>query len=62
MVFDCGARKVMLDGPGIRRELDAVAHVAGDVPFGGFYTYGEIARTQGSRGMHHLTVVTLALA
>ncbi len=32
------------------------------VPFGGFYTYGEIARTQGSRGMHHLTVVTLALA
>jgi hypothetical protein len=62
MVFDCGARKVMLDAPGIRRELDAVAGVAGDVPFGGFYTYGEIARTQGSRGMHHLTVVTLALA
>ena len=35
--------------------------VAG-APFGGFYTYGEIGRTHGSRGMHHLTVVTLALA
>lgn len=62
MVFDCGARKVMLDEAGVRRELAAVATALGEVPFGGFYTYGEIARTQGSRGMHHLTVVTLALA
>jgi hypothetical protein len=62
MVFDCGARKVMLDEPGVRREIAAVAEAMGGVPFGGFYTYGEIARTQGSRGMHHLTVVTLALA
>lgn len=62
MVFDCGARKVMLTEEGVRRELAMVAETAGDVPFGGFYTYGEIARTQGSRGMHHLTVVTLALA
>jgi hypothetical protein len=62
LVFDCGARKVMLDQSGVRRELAAMADVAGAVPFGGFYTYGEIARTQGARGMHHLTVVTLALA
>jgi hypothetical protein len=62
MVFDCGARKVMLDEPGVRRELAMVAETVGDVPFGGFYTYGEIARTHGARGMHHLTVVTLALA
>ena len=46
----------------MRREIDAVATASGGAPFGGFYTYGEIARTQGSRGMHHLTVVTLALA
>jgi len=32
------------------------------VPLAGFYTYGEFARTRGARGMHHLTVVTLALA
>jgi hypothetical protein len=62
LVFDCGARKVMLGEDGVRREIDAIARVDGRVPFGGFYTYGEIARTQGSRGMHHLTVVTLALA
>ena len=62
MVFDCGARKVMLGETGVRREIDAIAKVGGQVPFGGFYTYGEIARTQGSRGMHHLTVVTLAMA
>ena len=62
LVFDCGARKIMLGAEGMRREIDAVATASGGAPFGGFYTYGEIARTQGSRGMHHLTVVTLALA
>jgi hypothetical protein len=45
----------------VRREVAAMSEVAGGLPLGGFYTYGEVARTQGSRGMHHLTVVTLAL-
>jgi hypothetical protein len=62
LLFNCGVRKVMLGPAGWQRELAAVAKVGGDVPFGGFFTYGEIARTRGSRGMHHLTVVTLALA
>lgn len=61
LVFDCCARKVMLGEDGVRRETEAMATVAGGLPFGGFYTYGEVARTHGSRGMHHLTVVTLAL-
>lgn len=61
LVFDCGARKVMLGEDGVRREIAAMSDVAGGLPLGGFYTYGEVARTQGSRGMHHLTVVTLAL-
>jgi hypothetical protein len=61
LVFDCGARKVMLGESGVRREIAAMAETCGSLPFGGFYTYGEIARTHGSRGMHHLTVVTLAL-
>jgi len=62
LVFDCGARKVMLGPDGVKQEVVAMAAVAGAAPMAGFYTYGEIARTQGSRGMHHLTVVTLALA
>jgi hypothetical protein len=62
LVFDCGARKVMLGPDGVKQEVLAMAAVAGPAPMAGFYTYGEIARTQGSRGMHHLTVVTLALA
>lgn len=62
LLFNCGVRKVMLGEVGMQRELAAVAKVGGDVPFGGFFTYGEIARTRGARGMHHLTVVTLALA
>ena len=61
LVFDCGARRAMLDGVGLEHEVAAMSSVLGDVPFGGFYTYGEIARTQGARGMHHLTVVSLAL-
>jgi hypothetical protein len=62
LVFDCGARKVMLGADGLRREVAAMADAAGGAPLAGFYTYGEIARTRGARGMHHLTVVTLAFA
>lgn len=62
LVFDCGARRVMLGPDGVPREIAAMAAIAGSAPMGGFYTYGEFARTRGARGMHHLTVVTLALA
>jgi hypothetical protein len=62
LVFDCGARKIMLGEDGMRREVAAMADAACGAPLAGFYTYGEIARTHGARGMHHLTIVTLALA
>jgi hypothetical protein len=62
MAFDCGARKVMLGQDGMRQEVAAITGVLGDTPYGGFYTYGEIARTNGARGMHHLTMVTLAIS
>jgi len=62
MVFDCDARKLKLGPEKVRAEHEAIATSAAGAPFGGFYTFGEIARTKGSRGMHHLTVVTLALA
>lgn len=61
-VFDCGARKLKLGPERLGDEMAAIEATAGGAPFGGFYTFGEIARTHGSRGMHHLTVVTLALA
>jgi hypothetical protein len=62
VVFDCGARHLKLGPDNVRAEHAAIAEVAGSARFAGFYTFGEIARTQGSRGMHHLTVVTLAVA
>jgi hypothetical protein len=60
LVFDCCARKVSLGG-GVRAEQEAIGKLAAGRPFGGFYTYGEIGRMHGARGMHQLTVVTLAL-
>jgi hypothetical protein len=61
LVFDCGARRLKLGEEQLLVEQDAMADQAQGAAIGGFYTYGEIGRTQGSRGMHHLTVVTLAL-
>ncbi|GIE88282.1 FIST signal transduction protein [Actinoplanes regularis] len=62
LLFDCGARWVKLGDTGVRRELAAIGKRLGDVPFGGFYTTGEFARVRGALGMHHFTLVTLALA
>ncbi len=62
LTFDCGARKVMLGHDHAQQEVASILRSAGETPVGGFYTFGEIARAQGSRGMHHLTVATLALA
>lgn len=62
VVFDCGARKAMFSPDELGREVAQLAVAAGDVPFAGLYTYGEIARTAGARGMHHLTCVTLAFS
>lgn len=62
LVFDCGARRALLGPDGIDEEIGAIADVAAGTPLLGFYTMGEIARVTGSRGMHHLTCVTLALS
>lgn len=61
LIFDCGARKVMLGEDGVPAELEAIDAAVRGAPFAGFYTYGEMARTHGARGMHHLTVVSLAI-
>jgi hypothetical protein len=60
--FDCGGRRGILGPDGTQEEVKAIRAVLGEVPFGGFYTLGEIARVRGSSGTHALTLVTLALA
>ncbi len=62
VVFDCGARKAMMDDAELAVEVAQFAEVAAGAALVGLYTYGEIARASGARGMHHLTCVTLAVA
>jgi len=62
LAFDCGARFAMLGPDGADREIAEMSRLIGDAPFAGFYTFGEIARTRGARGMHHVTLVVLAFA
>lgn len=62
IAFDCGVRYLILEPDGVREEVARFAERAPGVPFTGFYTMGEIARTRGARGMHHLTLVLVAFA
>lgn len=60
LAFDCGVRFMFLEPDGVCAEVAKFVHRADGAPFGGFYTFGEIARTRGARGMHHLTLVIVA--
>ena len=62
LAFDCGGRRAGLVDGGMEDEIAAMRTALGDAPFAGFYTSGEIARVRGASGLHHLTLVTLALA
>jgi hypothetical protein len=62
LAFDCGGRLVRLGEKGSRAEVEAIAAALGETPFVGLYTMGEVARSRGALGMHHLTLVTLAMA
>jgi hypothetical protein len=62
LAFDCGGRLTRLGEPGARAEIAAMTEVLGDIPFAGLYTMGEVARARGALGLHHLTLVTLAMA
>jgi hypothetical protein len=61
LLFDCAARLSLLGTEGAQAEVQAVIDALGGVPFAGFYSYGEFARAHGARGMHQMTVVSLAL-
>jgi hypothetical protein len=62
MLLECVARKTLLSHAGLLDESLKLPSVASEAAVGGFYTYGEIARTEGSGGLHNQTVVALALA
>lgn len=61
VMFDCVTRRDMLGDVGIQREIDRIATQAGGAPIAGLFTYGEIARTRGVNGLHHETLVALAI-
>ena len=62
LAFDCIARRGVLGDEGIKREVSRIGLHAGGAPIAGFYTYGEIARTNGISGFHNQTLVVLALS
>ncbi len=61
VAFDCAARRTVLGVDGVRDETAALDRRAAGAPLAGFYTYGEVARRVGSRGVHSATLVLLAL-
>ncbi|MEX0768804.1 MAG: FIST N-terminal domain-containing protein [Microthrixaceae bacterium] len=60
LVFDCIARKGVLGNDGITDEINRIGSHCGTAPVAGFYSYGEIARTEGVTGFHNQTLVVLA--
>jgi hypothetical protein len=62
LTFSCAACRAVLGDGGIAREHARLSEVSAGVPFAGFYTYGEIARTRGIDGFHNQTMVVLALS
>ncbi len=61
LAFDCVARRGVLGQEGIEKEIRGLADAAGGAPLAGFYSYGEIARTHGMRGLHNYTLVILSV-
>jgi hypothetical protein len=61
LVFDCVSRCELLDEDGRAEELRRLVDQAGGVPLAGFYSWSEIARVRGINGLHHQTLVVLAV-
>ncbi|GAA2643895.1 FIST signal transduction protein [Paractinoplanes durhamensis] len=62
LAFDCAGRRAGLVEGGMDEEIAVMREALHGAPFAGFYTGGEVARIRGASGLHHLTLVTLALA
>ncbi len=61
LAFDCIARHRVLGEQRVKAEINRLAASSRGVPVAGFYTYGEIARTRGTRGFHNQTLVVLSI-
>lgn len=61
LLFDCVSRRSVFTPDRVQEETDLIRSCCPGVPIGGFYTYGEIARTKGAGGFHNQTLVTLAI-
>jgi hypothetical protein len=62
LVFDCGIRRLALGADGSEMANERLREALKPVPYGGFHSNGEILRSSGGKGMHHLTVVALAVS
>lgn len=58
--FDCAVRKLQLGEQNLVHEVNGLMKAADGVPVAGYYSMGEVARVAGTRGMHHMTSVSLA--
>lgn len=62
LVFDCIARRGVLGDDHLDTEVGRIRDAFPDTPLAGFYTYGEFARLEGTRGFHNQTLVVMAVA
>ncbi|MET3427071.1 hypothetical protein BJ973_006283 [Actinoplanes tereljensis] len=62
LVFDCCVRLLALGPDGTDLAGQRLGDALKPIPYGGFFSNGEIARNPGAKGMHHLTVVALAVS
>lgn len=62
LLLECVARKSLLQQAGLLEESLQFPSLSRQAVLGGFYTYGEIGRSEGAGGLHNQTVVALALA
>ncbi|WP_189331298.1 FIST signal transduction protein [Actinoplanes ianthinogenes] len=62
LVFDCCVRPIALGPDHTGRATERLRDALKPIPFGGFYSNGEIVRQSGAKGMHHLTVAALAVS
>jgi hypothetical protein len=62
LVFDCCVRPIALGDDRTEQAAERLREALKPIPYGGFYSNGEIVRKPDAKGMHHLTVVALAVS
>ena len=62
LVFDCCVRPIAIGQDGADLAAERLRVALKPLPYGGFYSNGEIVRKPQAKGMHHLTVVALAVS